>query len=137
MNEEQPQNPDFQPFEPGIDEQSLPPSRRELLAKLREKIAALPTGPGIYLFKDAESRVIYVGKAKSLRPRVASYFQPAANLMESRGPDIRRMVEQVVTDVDVLETDSEVDALLHEARLIKDIKPRYNRAFAMTKLSRT
>jgi excinuclease ABC subunit C len=107
---------------------AAPAQRHAVLAALREKVSQLPTGPGIYLFKDAEGRVIYVGKAKSLRSRVASYFQPSANLMESRGPDIRRMVEQVVVDVDVLPTDSEVDALLHEARLIKDIKPRYNRA---------
>ena len=106
----------------------VPTERQAILAALREKVAQLPTGPGIYLFKDATGRVLYVGKAKTLRSRVASYFQPSANLMESRGPDIRRMVEHVVTDVDVLETDSEVDALLHEARLIKDIKPRYNRA---------
>jgi excinuclease ABC subunit C len=125
MTENRPEN-EVSPDLPG--DESVPTERRAILALLREKIAQLPTGPGVYLFKDAEGRVIYVGKAKTLRSRVASYFQPAANLMESRGPDIRRMVEQVVTDVDVLETDSEVDALLHEARLIKDIKPRYNRA---------
>lgn len=97
-----------------------------MLAELREKVAQLPPGPGVYLFKDAQGRVLYVGKAKSLRSRVASYFQPAANLGESRGPEIDRMVAQLVADLDVLECDSEVDALLHEARLIKDIQPPFN-----------
>ena len=80
----------------------------------------------MYLFKDAQGRVLYVGKAKCLRSRVASYFQPAARLGESRGPEIERMVERLVCDMDVLECPSEVDALLHEARLIKDIRPQFN-----------
>ncbi len=100
--------------------------RDVILDQLREKIATLPTVPGIYLFKDAGGVVLYIGKAKSLRPRVASYFQPAADLLSTRGPEIDRMVRQLVVDVAVLECDSEVDALLHESRLIKDIQPRFN-----------
>jgi len=113
---------------PPTDSHPATPRRRRavVLAELRERIAELPASPGVYLFKDARGRVLYVGKAKTLRTRVASYFQPAANLAETRGPDIERMIAKLVTDLDVLECDSEVDALLHEARLIKDIKPRFN-----------
>ncbi len=93
---------------------------------MREKAAALPIGAGVYLFKDSAGRVLYVGKAKSLRSRVSSYFQPAADLVKSRGPDIARMITGRVADVDVLECDSEVDALLRENRLIKDIQPPFN-----------
>jgi excinuclease ABC subunit C len=101
-------------------------SRATVLESLRERAADLPAGPGVYLFKDAAGVVLYVGKAKELRARVASYFQPAANLAASRGPDIERMVRDLVVDVDVVECDSEVDALLRENRLIKDIQPRFN-----------
>ncbi|MGA2266356.1 MAG: excinuclease ABC subunit UvrC, partial [Phycisphaerae bacterium] len=80
----------------------------------------------MYLFKDVAGVVLYVGKAKSLRSRVASYLQPAADLLASRGPEIERMVADLATDLDVLECDSEVDALLRENRLIKDIQPRFN-----------
>ncbi len=95
------------------------------LASLRERIATFPKSPGVYLMKDTEGRVLYVGKAKDLRARVSSYFQPGADLLNTRGPDICRMVEMVV-DIDVLECDTEVDALLKEARLIKDIQPPHN-----------
>jgi excinuclease ABC subunit C len=101
-------------------------NRTQVLRELRDKAAALPTGPGVYLFKDAAGVVLYVGKAKSLRSRVASYLQPSADLRASRGPEIERMVAELAVDVDVLECDSEVDALLRENRLIKDIQPRFN-----------
>jgi len=100
--------------------------RQAVLEEIRQKAAALPPEPGVYLFKDAAGVVLYVGKAKSLRPRVASYFQPGADLAATRGQDIEHMVEQLVCDVDVLVCDSEVDALLRENRLIKDIQPRFN-----------
>ena len=100
--------------------------RQTVLAGLREKIAELPAGPGVYLFKDPADVVLYVGKAKSLRSRVASYFQPSADLIATRSPEIAHMVRELVTDVSVLECDSEVDALLRENRLIKDIQPRFN-----------
>ncbi|MBI2923345.1 MAG: GIY-YIG nuclease family protein [Planctomycetes bacterium] len=88
---------------------------------LKDKLAALPDAPGVYLMKDARGRVLYVGKAKSLRSRVSSYFQPSAD----HEPRIAAMVVQV-EDVETLEADSEVDALLMEARLVKDVQPRYN-----------
>ena len=104
----------------------MPTKRAAILEELRGKVSQLPTGAGVYLFKDANGVVLYVGKAKSLRPRVGSYFQPSADLLTSRGPEIQRMVEQLVADFDWLECDSEVDALLQENRLIKDIQPRFN-----------
>ncbi|MGB0714976.1 MAG: excinuclease ABC subunit UvrC [Phycisphaerae bacterium] len=95
------------------------------LEQLRAQIAEFPKSPGVYLMKDDEGRVLYIGKAKDLRARVSSYFQPGADLLNSRGPDICRMVESV-RDIDVLECDTEVDALLKENRLIKDIQPPHN-----------
>ncbi len=102
--------------------------RQAVLEELRERIGQLPTTPGVYLFKDEAGVVLYVGKAKTLRSRVASYFQPGANLDASRGPEIARMIADLVTDVDILPCDSEVDAVLHESRLIKDIRPHFNAA---------
>ncbi|MBL7214589.1 MAG: excinuclease ABC subunit UvrC [Phycisphaerae bacterium] len=84
-----------------------------------------PTGPGLYFMKDAEDKVLYVGKAKNLRSRAGSYFQPGVNLAQSRGPWIVEMVGKTAT-VEYIQTESEVDAILQEARLIKDIHPPYN-----------
>jgi len=92
---------------------------------IREKIKNFPTGPGLYFMKDAGDKVLYIGKAKNLRSRVASYFQPAVDLTASRGPKIVEMLNKVET-VDILETPNEVDAVLKEARLVKDIRPPYN-----------
>ena len=100
--------------------------RQQALVALRERIAELPAEPGVYLFKDEHERVLYVGKAANLRSRVASYFQPAVDLLASRGPEIARLINALVVDVEVLVCPSEVDALLRENRLIKDIQPRFN-----------
>ena len=88
-----------------------------LLAKIRE----FPKTPGVYLMKDDRGRIIYVGKAVSLRNRVGQYFQPSADL----GPRKEQMVAEVA-DIEFLPAESEVDALLQEARLIKDVHPKYN-----------
>jgi excinuclease ABC subunit C len=90
---------------------------RRALAKVRE----FPQAPGLYLMKDSAGRVIYVGKAKSLRSRAGSYFLKAA-AEDRRTADLVREI----ADIDCLECESEVDALLAEARLIKDIQPKYN-----------
>ena len=95
------------------------------LDDIRKHIAEFPKTPGVYLMKDAEARVLYIGKAKDLRARVGSYFQPSADLLNTRGPDICRMVDKVA-DIDIIECDTEVDALLKESRLIKDIQPPHN-----------
>lgn len=92
---------------------------------LREKIAMFPKSPGVYLMKDAEGRVLYIGKARELRSRVASYFQESADLLRSRGPEIAHMAG-LVADVDFLECETEVEALLTENRLIKDTQPPFN-----------
>ena len=86
-----------------------------------EKVRAFPNTPGVYLMKDAQGRVVYVGKAKNLRARAGSYFQKTAEA----DPRIKDWIGEVA-DIDFLAADSEVDALLLEARLIKDIQPRHN-----------
>ena len=93
----------------------------ERLQILAEKAKALPRAPGVYLMKDARDRVIYVGKAASLRDRVGSYFQPSTKLEFKKSGLL-----DDVTDFDTLQTEDEVEALLVENRLIKDIQPRYN-----------
>ncbi|MDR3182100.1 MAG: excinuclease ABC subunit UvrC [Planctomycetaceae bacterium] len=87
-----------------------------------EKVKTFPHRSGIYLMKDSTDRIIYVGKAKDLRSRAGSYFRKSA------GGDLRiaPWIAEI-KDIDFIETQSEVDALLMEARLIKDIQPRYNR----------
>jgi excinuclease ABC subunit C len=92
---------------------------------IRQRIKELPTGPGVYFMKGADEVVLYIGKAKNLRSRAASYFQPSSDLETSRGPHIVEMVAKVET-IDYLQTETEVDAMLKEARLIKDIRPPYN-----------
>ena len=88
---------------------------------LLEKLASLPDKPGCYLYKDGENRVIYVGKAKSLRKRVASYFQDKAGVPART----MRLVQDVV-DLELIVLDSEVEALLVENQLIKELQPRFN-----------
>ena len=88
---------------------------------IREQVAALPHSPGVYQFVDANNTIIYVGKAKSLKKRVSSYF------VESRdhSAKVRVLVRQVV-DIRHIVVDSEQDALLLENSLIKKLQPRYN-----------
>lgn len=90
-------------------------------AAIVEKIRSFPRTPGVYLMKDDRGRILYVGKALSLRNRVGQYFQASADLE----PRKRQMVAEVA-DVEFLPAESEVDALLQEARLIKDLHPKYN-----------
>ena len=98
---------------------------KEQLATINRQIKNFPTGPGLYFMKGAGDKVLYIGKAKNLRSRVASYFQPGNGIAASRGPKIAEMISKVES-VDFLETASEVEALLAEARLIKDVRPPYN-----------
>jgi len=92
------------------------------LSRLREKAKTLPTCPGVYLMKDTRGVVIYVGKSRSLRDRVGSYFTPSADL----GAFGKQLLLEYVADFDTLGCESEVEALLTENRLIKDIQPRFN-----------
>src|SRR5688500_1840672 len=88
---------------------------------LQQKLAALPGRPGCYLFKDEAVEALYVGKAEVLRHRVRSYFQDSA----SHSARTRLMLSRV-TDVDIIVTDSPVEALLLESNLIKRHRPHYN-----------
>ncbi len=99
--------------------------KKNRLDAIREQVRGFPAGPGLYFMKGAGEKVLYIGKAKNLRSRAASYFQPGSDLAESRGPRIAEMISKVET-VDYLETETEVDAMLKEARLIKDIRPAHN-----------
>jgi excinuclease ABC subunit C len=88
---------------------------------LDEKLANLPTCPGVYQHKDAEGTVLYVGKARNLRHRVRSYFQ------EGRPREGRlQVLVNKIADVEVIVTDTEAEALILENNLIKKLKPRYN-----------
>ena len=100
-------------------------SKNDRFDSIREKIKTFPTGCGLYFMKAGGDTVLYIGKAKNLRSRVSSYFQPGSDMMSTRGPKILEMLNKVRT-VDYLETKSEVDAVLQEARLVKDIHPPYN-----------
>lgn len=91
------------------------------LTQLHEKARLLPKAPGVYLMKDDKGRVIYVGKSASLRDRVGSYFQPSTRLEYRKAP----MLDEVV-DFDTIDCETEVEALLVENRLIKDIQPKFN-----------
>lgn len=89
---------------------------------LKEQVRNLPLNPGVYLMKDKHGTIIYVGKAKKLRERVSSYF--VKNKQHSK--KTIRMIQQL-TDFDVIEVDSELDALLLECQLIQEYRPIYNR----------
>jgi excinuclease ABC subunit C len=91
---------------------------RRAAAKVRE----FPQSPGVYLMKDIAGRVIYVGKAKNLRNRAGSYFLKAA-------AEDARTADWIgeIADIDCVVCESEVDALLMEARLIKDVQPKHNK----------
>ncbi|MEQ1829016.1 MAG: excinuclease ABC subunit UvrC [Pirellula sp.] len=87
-----------------------------------EKVREFPHSPGVYLMKDASGVVIYVGKAKNLRARAGSYFLTAATQEIRTAEWIHE-----ISDIDYMLCNSEVDALLTESRLIKDIQPRHNK----------
>jgi len=88
---------------------------------LEEKLEALPNKPGVYLFKDAKQRVVYIGKAKSLKHRVRSYFQISRKLDQKT-----QVLKQHIQDLDYIVTDNELEALFLESNLVKKQKPRFN-----------
>lgn len=88
---------------------------------LKEKIDNLPKTPGIYMMKDKYGDIIYVGKSKKLKERVKSYFTNSKN----HSKKVKRMVKNI-EDLDVILTDTELDALLLECEMIKKIRPMYN-----------
>jgi len=94
----------------------------ELILVPSEKVKTFPHTPGVYLMKDAAGTVIYIGKAKSLRSRAGSYFNKEAAIDQRTC----ELVKQIA-DIDFIPCESEVDALMREARLIKDIRPKFNK----------
>jgi excinuclease ABC subunit C len=88
---------------------------------LREKVAQLPTQPGVYLFKDAAEKILYVGKANSLRSRVRSYFLESNWANAKTGSLVREAV-----DVDYIVVDNQKEALALENNLIKQYQPKFN-----------
>src|SRR5262244_3095739 len=88
---------------------------------LESKLKNIPPGPGVYLYKDESGETIYVGKAKSLRNRVRTYFQLSADF------DVRKdQMMEGIADVEFIVTDTEGEALALENNLIKQYKPKYN-----------
>jgi excinuclease ABC subunit C len=88
---------------------------------LQQKIDHLPVEPGVYLYKNAQGKIIYIGKARSLRQRVRSYFQESRPL----DPKTERLVSEIA-DLEYIVTDSEVEALILESTLVKKNQPRFN-----------
>lgn len=116
---------DTDPIEPGKPESPKVDGKElqaDLFRKTAEKVRSFPQKPGVYLMKDDSGRVIYVGKAKNLRSRAGSYFLKAAEEEYRTATWIHE-----ICDADYIECESEVDALLKESRLIKDIQPKNNR----------
>lgn len=91
------------------------------ISTLKEQVAMLPLSPGCYMFENSRGEVIYVGKAKSLRKRVSSYFLQN----KDHTPKVRVMVSRIAS-LRYIVVDSETDALLLENSLIKTLQPRYN-----------
>jgi excinuclease ABC subunit C len=88
---------------------------------LKDKLQTVPTKPGVYLMRDEQGQVIYVGKSVNLRHRVRSYFQASA----SHSLKLHRLIYHIA-DFDFIVTDSEIEALILECNLIKEHRPKYN-----------
>lgn len=94
---------------------------------LKEKVRKLPHTPGVYLMKDRLGQTIYVGKAKDLKKRVSTYFQASRKFTIAQ-PKIKAMID-LIHDFEIVQVNSEAEALLLEGQLIKKYKPRYNTDF--------
>lgn len=95
--------------------------------KLKEKVRCLSRKPGVYLLKDRLGSILYVGKAKDLKKRVSTYFQPSRRFAIQQ-PKVAAMLD-LIADIEVIEVKSEAEALLLEGRCIKQWKPKYNTDF--------
>jgi excinuclease ABC subunit C len=95
----------------------------ELSGTIREKLSKLPDKPGCYLMRDRDGRIIYVGKAASLRKRVRSYFR--GHTRRTAQPKIRSLIHSIA-DFDIVVLKSEAEAILTEGQLIKEYRPHYN-----------
>lgn len=94
--------------------------------EIKNQIRKLPQKPGVYRMRDRFGAVLYIGKAKNLRKRVASYFQDSKKFNFDR-PKIEAMID-LIEDIEVTVVNSETEALLLESKLIKQFKPHYNTA---------
>jgi excinuclease ABC subunit C len=103
-----------------VMEENRPP-RLLHMPSLREKVGVFPYSPGVYVMKDDEGTILYIGKARSLKKRVLSYFVHRPEFPKTA------ILMSKVREIDYLETSTEVDALLLEARLIRQNQPRYNK----------
>jgi len=92
----------------------------EHIDRLKQKIAVLPDGPGVYQYFNAEGIIIYIGKAKNLKKRVSSYFT------KNHEDGKTRILVRKIVDIQHIVVDTEQDALLLENNLIKKYQPRYN-----------
>ena len=112
MGDDQPSQPDSSP----------PEDARTGFESAAQRVRTFPQTSGVYLMKDSAERVIYVGKAKNLRSRAGSYF------LKGAAEELRtaHWIHEIA-GIDFVETESEVDALLMESRLIKDVQPKYNK----------
>src|SRR5262245_109863 len=90
-------------------------------AAFEERLKSVPHTPGVYIWKDSAGKILYVGKSKSLRDRMRSYFGAARGLSSKT----RRLVAQIADFATIL-TNSELEALLLEMNLIKEHRPKYN-----------
>ena len=93
---------------------------------IQRKLQELPDKPGVYLMRDRDGRIIYVGKAASLRNRVRNYFQ--AGTRRSAPPKLRSLIHSIA-DFDLVVCTNEADAILTEGRMIKEYRPRFNVSF--------
>ena len=94
--------------------------------KVKQKLAALPDEPGVYFMRDRHGKIIYVGKAVSLRNRVRSYFRPGT--LRQAEPKLRGLIRSIA-DFDMLVLRNDAEATITEGRLIKEYRPRYNVLF--------
>ncbi len=92
-----------------------------VVSTIYAQLKALPSKPGVYLFKNKQGKVIYIGKATNLRHRVKAYFSPSTILP----PKLQQLVTSI-SDFESIVTDSEQEALVLECNLIKKYHPRYN-----------
>ena len=95
----------------------------ELPAAIKEKLKNLPDAPGCYLMRDRDGKIIYIGKAASLRKRVQSYFRP--HTKRTAQPKIRSLISSIA-DFDIVVLKTEAEAILTEGKLIKEYRPHYN-----------
>ena len=91
-----------------------------MAADLEQKLKRLPAKPGVYIFRDARGRVLYIGKAKSLRSRVRSYFQKGVRKYA------QAQLPERIADLEVIVTTNEVEALHLEQNLVKRHRPPFN-----------